>query len=235
MEPGAPDWQIFGRTDAATGTAPVPTGPGPRATRRIPLPALIAGGIALLLGVGSVGLALAGAPDATLVIDAPDAGAVGASPAPASAEAAGALLIVDVAGAVVTPGLVRLVAGSRVGDALAAAGGFAVGADLVAASAALNLAAPLTDGAQVRVPSLLDAATPALPAAGSPATDGRPDLNLASATDLEALPGIGTVTAERILAARAENPFRSVDELRTRGLVGEATFTRIRDLVRIGP
>ncbi len=235
MEPGAPDWQIFGRTDAAAAAAHAAPDGGPRPARRIPLPALIAGGIALLLGVGSIGLALAGAPDAALVIDAPDAGAVGASPAPASAETAAALLIVDVAGAVVTPGLVRLVAGSRVGDALAAAGGFAAGADLAAAAAALNLAAPLTDGAQVRVPSLLDAATPALPAAGSPTTDGRPDLNRASATDLEALPGIGTVTAERILAARAENPFRSVDELRTRGLVGEATFSRIRDLVRIGP
>lgn len=235
MEPGAPDWQIFGRTDAATTAAHAEPDGGLRRARRIPLPALIAGGMALILGVGSVGLALAGAPEAALVIDAPDAGAGSASPVPVSVGTPGALLIVDVAGAVVTPGLVRLVAGSRVGDALAAAGGFAAGADLAAASAALNLAAPLTDGAQVRVPSLLDAPALARPAAGSATADDRPDLNRASATDLEALPGIGPVTAERIVAARAENPFRAVDELRTRGLVGEATFTRIRDLVRIGP
>jgi competence protein ComEA len=142
------------------------------------------------------------------------------------------LLTVDVDGAVLRPGLVTLPAGSRIGDAIAAAGGFAPIADARAA-AALNLAAPLTDGDQVTVP---DRASTGAADAVAPTTEpdgptGPIDLDRATAAQLDTLPGIGPVTAEKILAARDEAPFQGVDDLLSRKLVGAATFEKIKDLV----
>ena len=138
-------------------------------------------------------------------------------------------LVVDVAGAVERPGLHRLRRGDRVGDAIEAAGGYGPRADLAAVSAVLNLAQPLEDGTKVLVPELgidrIDAAT---------ASDGRIDLNRADQAELETLPGVGPVTAQKILASRAEGRFSSVRDLRTRGLVGESAFEDIAPLVRAG-
>ena len=139
-----------------------------------------------------------------------------------------AAVVVDVAGAVVRPGLHQLGAGARVGDAIEAAGGFAPRADLAATSQSLNLAQPLEDGAKVLVPELgIDRA----PSAAS-ADDGLLDLNRADQAELERLPGIGPVTARKILAARDERRFGDVRELRTRGLVGESVFEDLKSLVR---
>lgn len=142
-------------------------------------------------------------------------------------------LVVDVAGAVARPGVLRLAAGSRVADAIAAAGGFAPTVDAAAASATLNLAAPLQDGVKIVVPQRGVTSQ----AGGAPATrseSARVDLNTATQAELEALPGIGLVTAKKIIDARAEAPFRSLDDLTTRKLVGGSTFEKIRDLVSIG-
>ena len=139
-------------------------------------------------------------------------------------------IVVDVAGAVTRPGLHRLQLGDRVGDAIAAAGGFAPRADLAASSQALNLAQPLEDGAKVLVPELgIDR-----PAAASAADDGRIDLNRASRSELESLPGIGPVTAGKIIAAREGQRFGEVGDLRSRGLVGESVYEDVKDLVRAG-
>lgn len=140
-------------------------------------------------------------------------------------------LVVDVAGAVRLPGLYRLPAGARVGDAITAAGGFGPAVDTVAVSAALNLAAPLSDGQKIVVPAR-GAATTA-PSRGSTGST-LVDVNHASQAELEALPGIGPATAQKIIAARAERPFASTNELLDRKLVGNATWEKIRDLVTAG-
>jgi len=164
----------------------------------------------------------------------PGPGAIGASGRAGDKE-----LVVDVQGAVVRPGVLHLPAGSRVGDAIAAAGGYGprVAADRVGRE--LNLAALLRDGDQVLVPSRDDGTQGA--GAGGPSGRGassRPgsaagpiDLNRATASELDALPGIGPVTANKIVAARDERPFVSVDELRSRKILGAATFDKVKDLV----
>jgi len=158
-------------------------------------------------------------------------------------------VVVDVSGGVSQPGLYRLPAGSRVGDAIASAGGFGPRVDADAATAALNLAQPLTDGEKVAVPLLgTDSVAPAgqptalpgaSPVAGGTGAAGAPgpliNLNAASQVELEELPGIGPVTAAEIIAARGQAPFASVDELRSRGVVGPSTFEKIRALVSVGP
>lgn len=146
-------------------------------------------------------------------------------------------LVVDVEGAVRHAGLVRVAAGSRVGDALERAGGLAPRADLRATAAALNLAQPVTDGLKIVVPAIGDGA-PSGPAeadrGAATAGSARVDLNRATQAELEALPGIGPVTAGHILESRSGQPFTAVDELRSRGLVGESTFGKLRALVTVG-
>lgn len=141
-------------------------------------------------------------------------------------------LVIDVAGAVRAPGLYHLPAGSRVGDAITAAGGFGPGVDAAAANA-INLAAPLSDGQQIVVPGRGSSS------ASSPATSigsgtRLVDINRASEAELEALPGIGPVTANKIIAARTERPFTSLQELLDRKVMGKATLEKIRALITAG-
>jgi competence protein ComEA len=137
-------------------------------------------------------------------------------------------------GGVARPGIYRLAAGARVGDAIAAAGGFGPRVDADRVAAQLNLAAPLRDGDRVVVPSRDDAAAVAGDGSGPRSSPGLVDLNHATAEELDALPGIGPATAAKIIAARAEAPFRTVDELRSRGLVGQKTFDKLKSLVTVG-
>jgi competence protein ComEA len=143
-------------------------------------------------------------------------------------------LVVEISGAVREPGVYRLPATARVADAIEAAGGYGPRVDAVRATVELDLAARLTDGATVSVPSRDDAAATPGGGGGRGSSGGLVNLNTASASELESLPGIGPVTAQKIIDARAERPFASVDELRERGLVGEKTFASLRDLVTTG-
>jgi competence protein ComEA len=154
--------------------------------------------------------------------------------------AAATTLVVDVEGAVAQPGLHELSDGSRVGDAIAAAGGYAPAVDIDVASRVLNLAAKLTDGQQIHVPALGENVAPSFggPIAGgtdSPAAGGLIDLNHATAEELDTLPGVGPVTAAKIIDARTQAPFATVDELETRGVVGTATLEKLRALVTVTP
>ena len=147
-----------------------------------------------------------------------------ASPVLETEEVSAAELFVHVSGAVADPGLYRLAAGARVFDAVAAAGGLVEGAD----AEAVNLARPVTDGEQVRVP--LVGETPA--ATEGTRADGRVDLNTADAAALDELPRIGPAIAERIIAWREANGrFTSVDDLLAVPGIGEKMLAALRDLV----
>jgi competence protein ComEA len=142
------------------------------------------------------------------------------------------LLVVDIEGAVMRPGIIELPGGARVADAIAAAGGYAPEADLTAAASQVNLAATLQDGQQITVPAL--GAPPAGSTGGGGPGGGLVNLNSASPEALDALPGIGPVTVGKIVSARAEQPFGSLQELVTRKVLTTAQLDKIRDLVTVG-
>jgi competence protein ComEA len=136
-----------------------------------------------------------------------------------------AQLVVDVAGAVRRPGLYHLAGGTRIADALAAAGGATARADVTL----VNLAAPLADGEQVLVPVHGEAA-----AAGdaTPSSTAPLDLNTASAEQLDTLPGVGPATAQKIIDYRqAHGPFRSVEELEAIPGIGPSKLAQLKGLV----
>jgi len=143
-----------------------------------------------------------------------------AEPAPARK------VVVHVVGQVFKPGLYSLPDGSRVDDAISKAGG----PKPKAALELVNLAAPVADGQQIIVPSRRQAAQVAAGVPGAPG--GRVHLNSASLEQLDELPGIGPVTAQKILDYRSEHgAFGSVDELDAVPGIGPATLDELRDLV----
>lgn len=138
-------------------------------------------------------------------------------------------IVVHVTGWVARPGVVRVAAGARVGDALAAAGGVRPGAALEA----VNLAETLVDGQQVVVPGP-GQEMPAPQGNGPDGSGGPIRLNTATARQLEDLPGVGPVLAERIVAHRETNgPFETVEDLLEVAGIGEAKLASIRDLVAV--
>jgi competence protein ComEA len=169
------------------------------------------------------------------------AAASGAVATPGPSGAATGMIVVDVQGGVAKPGIRELPAGARLADAIAAAGGFGPDADLDAAAVNLNLAAPLTDGAQVRVPRLGDAVAAASSATVVPGADGSDggsdglvNLNTATPEELEALPGIGPVTVQKLVAARAEAPFTSLEDAVERGILDRGQLEDLQGLATAG-
>ena len=144
-----------------------------------------------------------------------------------AAPAVGATITVHVAGAVVDPGLVEVAVEARVADVVVAAGG----ALPEAALDGLNLAAPVHDGEQVVVPHR---GGPSAAAGGSSGDDGRVRVNVAGASELEALPGVGPVLAARIVEYRdANGPFATIEDLLDVPGIGEGTLAAMRDAVLV--
>mgnify|MGYP001812189286 CR=1 FL=1 len=166
--------------------------------------------LALALGAGVWFGSKAGAPDA-----------IAASPGVSSTTEPSSI-VVHVSGAVHRPGLVTVPASARVADAIAGAGGAALGGDL----GGLNLAAAIRDGDQIVVPTVGTSDR------RSGTTDHGVDLNRANAVELEALPGVGPVLASRIVAYRDLNgPFEAVEDLLDVGGIGEAKLAAMRDAI----
>jgi competence protein ComEA len=196
--------------------------------RRVLLGALVLA-LALLLGVRFLARGSSGGSAAPPIVGSAEAAAT-ASPA-----AAAARLVVYVTGAVRRPGVYRLADGARVQDAVLRAGGPTRRANLTA----VNLAAPLADGEQVLVPGSIPAAVAAAEGAAQPAAGGAGStpaapiqLSIATAEQLDTLPGIGPVTAQKIVDYRtAHGPFRSVDDLDEVPGIGPTRVDQLRGLV----
>jgi competence protein ComEA len=178
-----------------------------------------------------------GPPAAAPELESAESNTTGPAPTAAGPTPPPAALVVSVSGKVRRPGLVEVPAGSRVADVLDAAGGALPGTDL----AGLNLARRVVDGEQVAVavPPAPDAAAApgaAQPAgaAGPAAPAGKVDLNSATVAQLDVLPGVGPVTAQRILEWRTRNGrFARVDQLREVDGIGERRFAQLRELVTV--
>jgi competence protein ComEA len=147
-------------------------------------------------------------------------------------------IVVQVSGAVPRPGVYALAQGSRVQDAISAAGGFLAEAE----KTGINLARALEDGEQLDIPYMegsspviLDAPT-AISISTSPSSAELININTASASELDTLPGIGPTTAQKIIDYRQQNgPFVSKEDIINVSGIGPGTYERIKDLITVGP
>jgi competence protein ComEA len=139
-------------------------------------------------------------------------------------------IMVDVEGAVEKPGVYRIGEDSRLQDALIAAGGMSDKADRSVVSKTLNLAAKVVDGGKVYIPALGE--TAALGTETSNMSGGiagsAVNINSASLSDLDALPGVGQSTAQKIISNR---PYASAEELVSKKVVGEKEFEKIKGMI----
>jgi competence protein ComEA len=196
------------------------------------LVASVGGALVLAVAAGAV-LVLPSAAEGPLASGDPAAALIGdAAAASGAADVGGGPIVVDVEGAVAEPGIRELSTGSRVADAIEAAGGYAPDADLTAA-AAINLAAALEDGQQIRVPRVGEAAAQPSTADGA-GSSGMVNLNTATPEELEALPGIGAVTVQKIVAARQEQPFSSLQDAVDRGVINRGQLEDIGGVATAG-
>jgi competence protein ComEA len=153
---------------------------------------------------------------------------VAAEPTMSAGASAPSLLVVDVQGSVVNPGIYQLPLGSRVADAIKAAGGVIAGSD----SSTINLARFIEDGEQIYLSEVVEQVTGS--SGGSSISGGKLNLNRATESELDALPGVGPVLAKRITGYRSEHGnFGSIDELRKVTGIGPAKFRELSDFVTV--
>ena len=145
-------------------------------------------------------------------------------------------IVVQIAGAVPRPGVYALARGSRVQDAISAAGGFLAEAD----KTGINLARALEDGEQLEIP-YTEGASPVLgtplPASTESASSAELiNINTASLAELDSLPGIGPTTAQKIIDYREQSgPFLAKEDIINVSGIGPGTYERIKDLITVGP
>jgi competence protein ComEA len=207
--------------------------PPPRRLRLDPSRLLLAAvGVLVAVSVGAA-LLVAGQQGGQVEMVSGAGSSGGESAAPAATQA---MLVVEVAGAVAHPGIYSLPVGSRVADAIRAAGGYSADVDPRLAEAQLNLAAKLVDAQLIHVPRRGESggASSSAAAGSAAASAGLIDLNTATAVQLDTLPGVGPVTAQKIVAAREQQPFRTIDDLVTRKIVAASTLAKFRSLVTVG-
>ncbi|MBO0839820.1 MAG: ComEA family DNA-binding protein [Sciscionella sp.] len=201
---------------------------------------LVVGAVVVVIAAIVAALSLGTATPSAESPPALPAAAVDTSPSASAAGASGAAgkIVISVVGKVRRPGLVTLPDGARVADAVRAAGGTLAGTDVTT----LNMARKLTDGEQIYVgiPVPPQAAQPGAVSgdvaggASSADTQSTVDLNTANAEQLDALPGIGEVTAKRIIDWRTQHGrFTSVDDLQQVDGIGPAKFAQLKSLVTV--
>lgn len=140
-------------------------------------------------------------------------------------------IMIDVEGAVANPGVYSLKIGSRVNDAIDAAGGLAKKADKDWVSRNINLVAKLADGQKIYVPKKGETSVAtSQPGKVSGEISSKISINTATEAELDSLPGIGPVRAGKIIANR---PYKSIEELRSKKVLGEATFEKVKDKVTL--
>ena len=247
---GAPESDARGVANGADTPADGQTDPG--AVGGIPVRLVAALALAAVLGVAAFAVAASGSSGGSVEVENGGASiARSARPSLEAPAASGGDLVIDVQGAVLRPGVLHLVGGSRVADAIAAAGGYGPRVDAERAGRELNLAAELRDGDRVLVPSRDDPPTTGTGTGSTGSTGGAGgtggstgagtgpkaliDLNHATASELDTLPGVGPATAEKIIARREEQPFATIEALRDRKVVGAATFEKLKTLVTVTP
>lgn len=140
------------------------------------------------------------------------------------------LIAVDVEGAVAKPGLYKLPMGSRVEDAIAFAGGLSADADTDRIASSVNRASKISDGAKLYIPKKGDEVTRVSISSSDPNTLGTfgqtVNINAASQSELEALPGIGPVTAKKIISGR---PYQTLEELVAKKAMSQSLFDKLRN------
>lgn len=181
----------------------------------------------ILVAVGAVPLVK------SFVADEPTVEIIQASPLPVSVETSNEILV-DVSGAVVNPGVYPLQNADRIQAALIAAGGLSANADREYVAKNLNLAAKLSDGAKIYIPFTgehsSNSSNNSNLSNSSNTVSGLINLNSASSSQLDTLPGIGPATATKIINAR---PYQTMDELLTKKVVSQKVFDQIKDKVSV--
>lgn len=195
----------------------------------------------IILGMGGLVLLLYGLIQSIIPLEKNEV--VFKSAQDASASASVSLVLIDVAGAVENPGVYELPADSRVQDALIASGGMSKNADRAFVAKNFNLATKISDGGKIYVPfegdSLTSSGQDITFSAGS--SNGGPtvlgtnqsglvNINSASVSELDTLPGVGPVTADKIISNR---PYKTIEELVSKKAVGSATFEKIKDKIQV--
>lgn len=138
------------------------------------------------------------------------------------------VISVDVSGAVKNAGVYKLAEGARIEDVVKAAGGFSEKANQEYISKYLNMAQKLSDGGKVYVLSEEEVSLEGSSQTAGVSTNSQININTSSQTQLESLPGIGPVTASKIVSGR---PYQSTDELISKKVVGQAVFEKIKDQI----